>query len=263
MCYCPEIRTDQKQTTVLIVGTKKGAAIFKSDDRKNWSSEFALKGWHVTASARDDKGRYYAAIGSDMFGVAIMVSDDLKEWTQLEAAPRYRPPTRAMRSITASSARVISRANTRTAAVSSIRSGRCISRMASFTRAFPKRGFSSAGSRRIVARRGRLQQTSCRGEWVPGFGGLSAHTILCDANNPNRMWVGVSAAGFFRTDDGGKTWREKTKASIPISANACTRLTHDPKNAGVMFRQEHRGVYRSDDAGDTWRAPKAACPSPN
>ncbi len=76
----------------LIVGTKKGAAILRSDrDRKSWSSEFALKGWPVTASARDDKGRYYAAVANDVFGPAIFVSDDLKEWKQLDSAPRYKP----------------------------------------------------------------------------------------------------------------------------------------------------------------------------
>ena len=63
----------------VIVGTKKGAAILASDKtRESWSHEFVLKGWDVTASTRDEGGRYYAAINNDVFGAAIMVSDDLK-----------------------------------------------------------------------------------------------------------------------------------------------------------------------------------------
>jgi photosystem II stability/assembly factor-like uncharacterized protein len=67
------------------------------------------------------------------------------------------------------------------------------------------------------------------------------------------MWVGVSAAGFFRTDDGGKTWIPKNDG-VPGDTGQCVHhVAHDPANPDVLFRQEHRGVYRSDDAGDTWR----------
>ena len=78
----------------LIVGTPKGAAILKSKDRRSWSEEFVLRGWPVTASVRDDKGRIYVAVNSPNYGVAMFASDDLENWKQLEAAPRYRPEDR-------------------------------------------------------------------------------------------------------------------------------------------------------------------------
>jgi photosystem II stability/assembly factor-like uncharacterized protein len=81
------------------------------------------------------------------------------------------------------------------------------------------------------------------------------------------MWVGVSAAGLFRTDDGGKTWAPKNKGvnpaidSAPASTGQCVHsVTHDPKNADVMFRQEHRGVHKSIDGGDSWQVMEDGLP---
>jgi hypothetical protein len=99
-----------------------------------------------------------------------------------------------------------------------------------------------------------------RSKWVPGFGGLGAHTILSDARNPDRMWVGVSAAGFFRTDDGGKTWLPRNDG-VPGETGQCVHhVAHDPNNPDVLYRQEHSGVYRSDDAGDSWRVIEEGLP---
>ncbi len=92
-----------------------------------------------------------------------------------------------------------------------------------------------------------------RESWAPGFGGLGLHTILTDAKNPERMWVSISAAGFFRTDDGGQTWARKDKDVHAFGGNCVHHVAHDPENAEVLFRQEHFGVYRSDDGGDSWR----------
>src|ERR1051326_1178080 len=78
----------------VIVGTAKGAAILKSEDRKSWDMQFELRGWPVTASSRDGGGRAYAAVNSPNFGVALFASDDLASWRQLDSAPRYRPEDR-------------------------------------------------------------------------------------------------------------------------------------------------------------------------
>ena len=109
--------------------------------------------------------------------------------------------------------------------------------------------------------------TRSRDTWVPGFGGLGAHTILIDGKNPDRMWAGVSAAGFFRSDDGGKTWAPKNKGVNPAidievaTTGQCVHhVAHDPQNAGLMFRQEHRGVHKSEDGGDTWRVMEDGLP---
>ena len=81
-------------SVALVVGTPKGAAILKSKDRRNWETEFVMRGWPATASVRDDKGRIYVAVNSPNYGVALHVSDNLTDWKQLASAPRYRPEDR-------------------------------------------------------------------------------------------------------------------------------------------------------------------------
>src|SRR5262249_11993649 len=81
-------------SVAVIVGTAKGAAILKSSNHNSWEMTFDLRGWPVTASARDEDGRTYAAVNSPNFGVALFASDDLENWKQLESAPRYRPEDR-------------------------------------------------------------------------------------------------------------------------------------------------------------------------
>jgi len=238
----------------LVVGTKKGAAIFVSDAaRQSWKRDFALRGWSVTASARDAEGRYYAAIANDVFGPAVMVSDDLNEWRQLESAPRYQPGEKG----NLEHIRIVGAADF----TGRYKDGaRLIDQIWTLHYAHGTlyAGVSEAG---LFASRDRgeswqpidgFNNHPSRDSWVPGFGGLGAHTILTDANDPNRIWVGVSAAGLFRTDDGGKTWNPKNKGVNATTGQCVHHVAHDPENANVLFRQEHRGVHRSDDGGDTW-----------
>ncbi|HVE05317.1 MAG TPA: hypothetical protein VNB30_14790 [Rhizomicrobium sp.] len=245
----------------LIVGTPKGAAVLTSKDRRTWEEDFVLRGWPVTASTRDDKGRTYVAVNSPNYGVALFVSDNLKDWKQLEAAPRYRPEDRG----NPEHHRLVAKEDFAGILKGG---GRFVDQIWTlhFAHGALYAGVSEAGL--FVSRdRGQswqpvdgFNEQPNRTNWAPGFGGLGAHTILSDAKNPNRMWVGVSAAGFFRTDDGGKTWQPKNKGvnpavdSAPASTGQCVHsVTHDPNNASVMFRQEHRGVHRSDDGGDSWQ----------
>ena len=78
-------------TVSLIVGTAKGAAVARSDaKRERWQVDaLAVKGWIVTAATRDAGGRYYLGVASEVYGAAIVASDDLKTFEQLDAAPRY------------------------------------------------------------------------------------------------------------------------------------------------------------------------------
>jgi photosystem II stability/assembly factor-like uncharacterized protein len=213
-----------------------------------------LPGWPVTASARDDQGRYYVAVTSENYGPAIMVSDDLADWRQLESAPRYRAEDRGhpehnriIRStdfsgLFAGEGRFVDQVWTLHAAHGAMYAG--VSEAGLFVSRDrgdswePVSGFNDQPG---------------RDKWEPGFGGLCAHTILSDAANPQRMWVGVSAAGFFRTDDGGKTWARKDDGVSGDAGQCVHHVAHDPANASILYRQEHRGVYRSDDGGDSWR----------
>jgi hypothetical protein len=97
--------------------------------------------------------------------------------------------------------------------------------------------------------------------WQPGAGGLCLHTIVLDPSDPKRMFIAISAAGAFRTDDGGVSWRPINRGlkseGIPdpdAEVGHCVhRIAMHPSRPGVLFMQKHWDVMRSDDAGDSWR----------
>jgi len=97
--------------------------------------------------------------------------------------------------------------------------------------------------------------------WSPGAGGMCLHTILIDPTHPSRLYVAISAAGAFRSDDGGVTWR-------PINRGLVSKQIPDPtgevghcvhrialhrERPSVLFMQKHWDVMRSDDGGDSWQ----------
>jgi photosystem II stability/assembly factor-like uncharacterized protein len=97
--------------------------------------------------------------------------------------------------------------------------------------------------------------------WQPGAGGMCLHTIILDPSVPNRIFIAISAAGAFRTDDGGKTWKPINRGLfsqyIPDPRAEVGHCVHhiamNPSRPGVLFMQKHWDVMRSDDAGDSWR----------
>jgi photosystem II stability/assembly factor-like uncharacterized protein len=99
-------------------------------------------------------------------------------------------------------------------------------------------------------------------KWQPGAGGMCLHTILFDPTNPKRIYVAISAAGAFRTDDGGATWKPINRGlkspylpePTPEIGFCVHRLALHPSRPNVVFMQLHQGggVYRSDNAGDQW-----------
>ena len=96
--------------------------------------------------------------------------------------------------------------------------------------------------------------------WQPGAGGMCLHTILLDPSNPNRIFVAISAAGAFRSDDAGKTWRPINHGLhslyIPnptAEVGHCVhRIAMHPSRPNVLFMQKHWDVMRSDDGGESW-----------
>jgi len=98
-------------------------------------------------------------------------------------------------------------------------------------------------------------------KWQPGAGGMCLHSILLDPTNPQRIFIAISAAGAFRTDNGGQSW-------LPINQGLRSEYIPDPKaeighcvhhiamhpaRPSTLFMQKHWDIMRSDDAGDSWR----------
>src|SRR5438552_6505438 len=98
-------------------------------------------------------------------------------------------------------------------------------------------------------------------KWMPGAGGMGLHTILLDQKNPGRMYIAISAAGVFRTEDAGKTWKPVNRGLISqyipdpnAEVGHCVhRIAMNAKRPNTLFMQKHWDVMRSDDAGDNWR----------
>ncbi|HUX45071.1 MAG TPA: hypothetical protein VMV57_10005 [Terracidiphilus sp.] len=97
-------------------------------------------------------------------------------------------------------------------------------------------------------------------KWQPGAGGMCLHSVILDPSNSNRIYIAISAAGAFRTDDGGLTWKPINKGLVsqfmPDPGAEIGHCVHhiamNPTRPNVLFMQKHWDVMRSDNAGDSW-----------
>jgi photosystem II stability/assembly factor-like uncharacterized protein len=105
-----------------------------------------------------------------------------------------------------------------------------------------------------------LRQHTTGSAWAPGAGGLCLHTIILDPSHPGRIFIAISAAGVFRTDDGGETWRPMNRGlrseQMPdpqAEVGHCVhRIAMHRSRPNVLFMQKHWDVMRSTDAGESW-----------
>ena len=106
--------------------------------------------------------------------------------------------------------------------------------------------------------------------WQPGAGGMCLHTIIIHPERPERMFIAISAAGAFRTDDGAKTWRPinhglKSPYELPdpdAEVGHCVhRIALHPSRPDVLFMQKHWDVLRTDNAGESWHEVSGNLPS--
>jgi hypothetical protein len=240
----------------IAIGTAKGALFLRADERRErfQTGELVCKGWIVTAATRDAGGRTYLGVTHDVYGCVVLASEDLDNWEQLESAPSYAPEDKGNeqhnRVIGATDPmgryqqghryvdqiwKLLAVGDVLYAGVSEAGLFRSDDRGKSWE---PLRGFN---------------EHPTRPEWGPGFGGLCAHSVLCDGRDPNRLWVGVSAAGVFRSDDGGVSWAEKNDGVNKGEDFCVHNLAQDPQAPDTIYRQDHRGVYKTDDGGDSWQ----------
>ena len=110
--------------------------------------------------------------------------------------------------------------------------------------------------------------------WEPGGAGLVLHTILTDAARPERLWVGISAAGVFASEDGGATWERRNRLSNAAADHDhahpgacgheigyCVHNMVRVEGSDLIYQQNHHGVYRSQDGGRSWEDITAGLPS--
>jgi photosystem II stability/assembly factor-like uncharacterized protein len=106
-------------------------------------------------------------------------------------------------------------------------------------------------------------------QWMPGAGGMGLHTILLDRTNSNRMFIAISAAGAFRTDDAGKTWtpinrglRSEHMPDQDAEVGHCVhRIAMHPSRPDTLYMQKHWDVLRTDNTGDQWTEVSGDLPS--
>jgi photosystem II stability/assembly factor-like uncharacterized protein len=129
--------------------------------------------------------------------------------------------------------------------------------------------FRSADGGRTWHELSGLRRHTSGPSWQPGAGGLCLHTIVLDPDNPERIFAAISAAGAFRSDDAGETWRPINRGlhtdGIPdpyAEVGHCVhRIAMHPSRPEVLFMQKHWDVMRSDDAGESWKEVSGELPS--
>jgi photosystem II stability/assembly factor-like uncharacterized protein len=242
----------------VLVGTRKGAFVLTSDGtRQKWDiSEPLFPGWevyHVTG-APSHPDRLYASQSTGWFGQLIQRSDDGgRTWEPVgndftyegtpgehlwyDGTPRPWAFTRVWHLEPSLTDPDTVYAGVEDAAL-----------------------FRSTDGGRGWAELPGLRQHPTAPNWAPGAGGMCLHSVVLDPRDENRIFVAISAAGTFRSDDAGATWRPMNRGlrsgQIPDPDAEVGHCVHHiamhPSNPDVLFMQKHWDVMRSDDAGESW-----------
>lgn len=242
----------------VLVGTRKGAFVLTADGaRRDWQvSGPHFAGWeiyHVNGSPADPN-RLYASQSSGWFGQVIQRSDDGgKTWEPIDSAFSYAGEVGPHQWYDGTP------------------------RPWEFTRVWhlepslddPDTVYAGVEDAALFRTRdgGRtwtempgLRTHPSAPQWAPGAGGMCLHTIILDPTDANRMYTAISAAGTFRSDDAGQSWRPINRGlqsgGIPdqqAEVGHCVHhVTLHPARPEVLYMQKHWDVMRSDDAGESW-----------
>jgi hypothetical protein len=245
-------------TTILMVGTRKGLWVGRSEDRSEWS----FTGPHhdmeeVYSCLVDTRGstpRLFAGASSSWLGPQLRWSDDLGETWQETPNGAIRFPEgsgaaleRIWQLVPGTSDGVL-HAGTEPGAI--------------FT--------STDGGATFHLEEG-LWNHPQRAEWGEGFGGQAFHTVLPHPSDPQSLTAAISTGGVYRTTDGGRTWAPRNQGiradflpegqQYPEFGQCVHKVTRHPSRPERLYLQNHGGVYRSDDEGGSWTSIGEGLPS--
>ncbi len=251
----------------VLVGTAKGGFVLESDGRRSaWTVEGPLfGGWEVyhMAASPADPSRLYASQSTGWFGQVVQRSDDGgRSWQPVGNQFAYDGPTGTHQWYDGTPhpwefARVW-HLEPSAADPDTVYAG--VEDAALFR--------STDGGATWSELPG-LRTHRSGPAWQPGAGGMAVHTVLVDPSRPESMHVAISAAGVFRSDDAGATWRPANRglrsAGLPDEqapvGHCVHRITRHRDRPQVLFMQKHWDVMRSDDGGDTWHEISGDLPS--
>ncbi len=252
--------TNASSGVVLMVGTKKGLFLASSDKaRSKWriSGPF-LPGVEVNHATIDPRtGVLYATANDAWFGNRISKSRDKGQtWEDAKSTPRFEE----------GSGRTVER-------LWRIEPGRASEPGVIYCGADPGVLFRSEDGGDTWAEDVALNTHPTRDRWGPGAGGLIVHSVVLDAKDKQRMWVAISAAGVFRTEDGSKTWQPMNtslknvlakydpNAELYPEVGQCVHHLVHAASDDRLYAQTHYGTYRTDDGGTTWTEITEGLPS--
>ena len=243
----------------VLVGTRKGAFILTSDGkRKNWKVDGPhFAGWemyHLKGSPVNPD-RIYASQSSSWFGQQIQRSDDGgKTWDAVDNKFVYDGITGTHQWYDGTAHpwefKRVWHLEPSLADPETVYAGVEDAAM-----------FRSTDGGKSWRELSALRGHGTGPKWQPGAGGMCLHTILIDPTNPRRIFIAISAAGAFRTDDGGETWKpinqglRSTYIPDPTAevGHCVHRIALHGSRPNTLFMQKHWDVMRSDDAGESWR----------
>ena len=240
--------------TELLVGTRKGLFVLSGEPGSPFEvTERAFAGEPVEFAMRDARsGRVFASVTSPFYGPKVHYADDLGgEWQQAAGVELPEGGEHALERIWV------------------IVPGEADGLV--YAGGDPGALFESRDGGATFSLNQPLFEHPTRPTWQPGAGGLCLHSIVTWPGEPDRLALGISAAGVWLTDDGGATWRRGNEGLVaryvpedaePEEIAYCVhRLHRAARRPERIFMQFHGGVYRSDDAGETWNDIAEGLPS--
>jgi photosystem II stability/assembly factor-like uncharacterized protein/molybdopterin converting factor small subunit len=229
----------------LLVGTKKGLIVLAGRRGGPMSvAHRAFAGQVVEYACRDPRsGLYYAAVTHGQFGPHLyFTADPTDKWEEARGPAFPEDADAAVSRIW-----VIEPAADDDALWAGVA---------------PAALFRSDDAGRTWELNRALWNDPSRGQWEPGFGGLCLHSIAPWPGEPDRLAIGISAAGIWLTDDRGESWRRGVEGLVPgylpeearkdTLMHCIHKIQRPPLEPTTLYMQFHGGVYRSDDGGETW-----------